>query len=46
VTENVEEGPAIVAQGSVAGLRELREQLAQRGIRAELVQPPEGQGSS
>jgi len=38
--------PAIVAQGSIASLRELRELLRGRGIAAELVQPPEGRGSS
>jgi hypothetical protein len=46
VGEHVEEGPAVVAQGSLASLRELRELLSQRGIRAQMVQPPEGQGSS
>ena len=40
------EGPAVVAQGSISTLRELRELLGRRGIRAEMIQPPEGQGSS
>lgn len=40
------EGPAVVAQGSISTLRELREHLRTRGIRAEMIQPPEGQGSS
>ena len=40
------EGPAVVAQGAIATLRELRELLGRRGIRAEMIQPPEGQGSS
>jgi hypothetical protein len=40
------EGPAVVAQGSIATLRELKELLRARGIRAEMIQPPEGQGSS
>lgn len=40
------EGPAVVAQGNISTLRELRELLGQRGIRAEMIQPPEGQGSS
>jgi hypothetical protein len=40
------EGPAVVAQGAISTLRELRELLGRRGIRAEMIQPPEGQGSS
>ena len=41
-----EEGHAIVAQGSVSSLRELSGLLGQRGIRSEMIQPPEGQGST
>lgn len=44
--EASEEGPAIVAQGGVSSLRELSELLGRRGIRSEMVQPPEGQGST
>lgn len=45
-TQQAPEGPAIVAQGAIDTLRELRELLRRRGIRSELLQPPEGQGSS
>lgn len=36
----------IVSQGSLGSMRELKDRLALRGVSAELVQPPEGCGSS
>ncbi len=36
----VPEGVAVVAQGGVGDMRELREALGQLGIRAELMAPP------
>lgn len=36
----VPEGVAVVAQGNLGDLRELKEQLGGMGIRAELVAPP------
>jgi len=40
------EGPAVIAQGAIDTLRELRELLRKRDIHSEMIQPPEGQGSS
>lgn len=40
------EQPAVVAQGSLAGMRELQDKLGARGLASELVRPPEGKGSS
>jgi len=37
---------AILAQGGLEHVRELRELLRRRGIEAHVVRPPEGAGSS
>jgi hypothetical protein len=42
----VSEEPAVVAQGSMDHLRELRAHLHALGIRSQMVRPPEGRGSS
>jgi hypothetical protein len=38
--------PAVVAQGGIGHLRELRDHLLERGIHAQVVRPPEGRGSA
>jgi len=42
----VSEEPAVVAQGGMEHLRELREHLLALGIRSEMVCPPAGKGSA
>jgi hypothetical protein len=42
----VSEEPAIVAQGGMEHLRELRDHLLALGIRSQMVRPPEGRGSA
>lgn len=42
----MDEGQVVLAQGSLDELRAIARRLSERGIESELVQPPEGQGSS
>ena len=46
MSEDVTQGPAVVAQGSYANMRELQDLLGRRGIVSELLQPPQDKRSS